>query len=68
LFSKYYYDQLVMVIFIMHKYFTTNFTIMRRTRELYMTGLQIELRKIFFVHQNREEEMFFKEYEWVSGF
>jgi hypothetical protein len=48
LYCRYYYNQFVMVIFIMHKYFTTNFTIMRRTRELFMTGLQIELHKIFF--------------------
>jgi hypothetical protein len=35
------------VIFIMHKYFTTNFTIMRRTRELHVTSLRMGLHKIF---------------------
>jgi hypothetical protein len=36
-----------MVKFIIHKYFVTNFMVLRRIGELHVTDLRIQLRKIF---------------------
>jgi hypothetical protein len=33
--------------FIMHKYFSTNFMVLKRTQDLRATGLRIELHKVF---------------------
>jgi hypothetical protein len=51
----------------MDKYVTTHFKVLRKIQELHVSGLQIELHKIF-MHQNGGEEMFFKEHERVIGF
>jgi hypothetical protein len=46
--------------FIMHKSFTTNSMVLRRTRDLHLTGHRIERHKIFYT-PNACEEMFFEE-------
>jgi hypothetical protein len=56
---KNYYDKIIVVNIIMHKNFTTNFMVWRRTQKLHVIGLQIGLH-IFFVQQNDGKQMFFQ--------
>jgi hypothetical protein len=56
------------VNFIIHKSYSTHFTVLRRTRELHATCFRIELHISFVKQQNGGEEMFFEEQEWVIGF
>jgi hypothetical protein len=55
------------VKFIIHKYFSTNSMVLRRTQELHATDILIVIHK-FFIHQKGSEEMFLDEQERVIGF
>jgi hypothetical protein len=43
-----------------HKYFSTNFMVLRRTRELHVIDIRIVIHK-FFIHQKGSKKMFFEE-------